>query len=333
MFTWLRIIKGLDKMELNDKITDMHLCLASPGKSLLFPGPTSITAEYDDLVKEITAYTDKIKKDDFMVTYGPYFFRGRRDRQAVDGDWLRLRRMASTPPIITELPTPMPTGVKKLVMSPHLLTGGLVYVIGAPASGKTTSCSAAVVSRLTEFGGYAYTVEDPPEMPLNGWHGKGYCSQTWVPGDSLADWQSAFRGVLRSQPSATPCILFVGEVRDAESAAALVRAASSGFLVLATGFGTDIPSSLDTLVRLASEGMELKSTLDSLSNVLRLVIHQRIVNGHLTARVLASANGRTAVAAKLREGRLTHLEGDIQYQDNQVMSGADIFMEHLKQAA
>ena len=40
--------------------------------------------------------------------------------------------------------------------------------------------------RLGSCGGAAFTVEDPPELPLNGFHGQGYCTQTWVAGDGTA---------------------------------------------------------------------------------------------------------------------------------------------------
>lgn len=314
-------------------LTDIHLCLTDISQSLVFPGPRKITIDTQQMALDLVERCKSINKDDFMVTWNNLFFRGRRDRQAVDSQWLRLRRMASESPTLDNLPSPLPGLVKRMVLSPYLSNGGLVYVIGAPGSGKTTTCAASLVSRLHEYGGYGYTVEDPPEMPLNGWHGDGYCCQTWVSGDSIADWSESLRGVLRSQPSNTRCILFVGEVRDRESATALLRAASSGFLVFATGFGTDIPSAIDSVCRLAAGDADPRSTQDAMSNVLRLVLHQRIVDGKLAIRALATTNGRTPVAIKIRDGRLTHLEGDIQFQSNQIMMGVDIFDDQLKKAA
>lgn len=317
-----------------DEITDIHLCMADLAKSLVFPGPVRIASGLMNLAQELASRTDPIVKDDFMVTVGDYFFRGRRDRQGVDGVWLRLRRMACTPPALDALPAPLPAFIRRMMCSPHLLGGGLVYVIGGPGSGKTTTCAASVVSRLREFGGYGYTVEDPPEMPLNGWHGKGYCAQTWVSGERSAEWQEAFRGVLRSQPTSTHCILFVGEVRDGDSARALIRAASSGFLVFATGFGTDIPAALDSLVRLAAGEGESKAMQESLAGVLRVVLHQRLGEGGvMMVRCLASAHARTAIAVKIREGRLAQLEGDIQFQGNQNMLGVDVFADQTHHRA
>lgn len=313
--------------------TDIHINVITPEESLVFPGPRRPTDSETRLIVSVMRRVESISKSDFMVTWNGYFFRGRRDRQVVDGEWVRLRLMADEPPRLDALPSPIPHAIRDMALSPSLLSGGLVYVIGAPGSGKTTTCSAAVVSRLETFAGYAYTMEDPPEMPLNGWHKEGYCSQTWVAGDHKADWHEAFRGALRSQPTGTPCMLYVGEVRDAESASALIRAATSGFLVFATGFGTDIPSAIDTLVRLASQDSDPKPVQDALSNVLRLVLHQRIVDGKMSIRALASANGRTPIANKIRSGMLTHLEGDIQFQANQLMMNLDIFLEQSRKVA
>ncbi len=312
------------------KFTDIHINVASPEESLVFPGPRRPTELEMDIIAAVQQRIGGSPKDDFMIAWNGWFFRGRRDRQVVDGEWLRLRRMSSMAPKLDALPSPLPSATKAMLLSPMLSGGGLVYVIGAPGSGKTTTCSAALTTRLEVFGGFAYTVEDPPEMPLNGWHGDGYCSQTWVAGDSRADWQEAFRGVLRSQPSGTHCILYVGEVRDAESASALIRAASSGFLVFATGFGTDIPAAIDSLVRLAAGDNDHKPVLDAVSSVLRLVLHQRITDGQLSVRALVSANARTAIANKIRAGMLSHLEGDLQFQANQLMSGVDIFQEQAR---
>lgn len=319
----------------NEYLTDIHIKIGDPGQSLVFPGPHRPETERERaIISTIIDRAASVNKKDFMVTVDGLFFRGRRDGQVVDGEWLRMRRMASVPPTLDTLPSPIPAGVKSMLLSPTLGAGGLVYVIGAPGAGKTTTCSAMLVSRLAAYGGYAYTVEDPPEMPLNGWHKEGYCAQTWVAGDNGAEWQEALRGVLRSQPAGTSCILYLGEVRDSNSAAAMLRAASSGFLVIATGFGTDIPSALDTLARLAGGDGDPKSVQDALASILRLAVHQRLTpEGKLVVRILASAIGRTPVANKIRSGQLNHLEGDVQFQANQLMMNLDVFGEQLKKVA
>lgn len=318
------LFNGLDKSSVFGTISDIHLCEARLGESLVFPGPRRVPPHIMPEVESLLSRCRACGKGDFMVSMNGEFFRVRHETHTVDGTWYRLRRMPPDPPELDKLPSKLPPPLVRLLMSPRLGQGGLVYVVGAPGQGKTTTASATLVSRLKEFGGFAVTVEDPPEMPLNGWHNNGYCSQTWVAGEAAADWAESFRGVLRSQPVGTSSILYVGEVRDADSAHALLRAASNGFLVIATGFGTDITSGLEALIHLAGAQA---SWLSSLSGLLRLVVHQRIVNEKMVATSLASLNAKTSVAAKLRAGTLSHLLSDIQFQSNQAMLGIDVFEE------
>lgn len=302
--------------------TDIHLCIDEMPRSLAFPGPVPAFEIGEADVRELATRCVEIERDDFLVEHGDQFFRGRRDRRAVDGTWIRLRRMVRPAADLDNLPSALPGVIKGMVLDERLSSGGIIYVVGSPASGKTTTGSAIVISRLRKHGGICYTLEDPPELPLNGWHGKGYCSQTWVAGETAEGWAEAFRGALRSQPSGSALMMYVGEVRDAESAKALMRAASSGFLVVATGFARDIASGIDGLLRLAGNSAEMYSSLAAL---LRMVIHQRIVDGHVRAMFLASDGAHSSVANKIRAGLISHLGTEIQLQQNEALHGRSPF--------
>ncbi len=313
--------------------SDVHICLDDRSKSLAYlkveggvlGGPRSALehgftlAGLDHMVGRCTS-----PREDFMVRICGRFYRARRDMFAVDGEWLRLRLIDDCR-TLDELPTPMPLGIKQMLMSPVLNAGGIIYITGQAASGKSTTAAATIVSRLRGLGGTCYTIEDPPEFPLNGWHGTGYCTQTWVDGKSTREWSEAFRGALRSQPSGTTLMMYIGEVRDSPSALALLRAAASGFLVIATGFATDIPSGIDNLLRLSRvrRGGEL-----TLSNLLRLVIYQRLEHGNLRATALASPTPYSTVASRIRHNELTHLTNDIRRQSAEQMAGRHAFQEH-----
>lgn len=302
--------------------SDIHLCIDEMERSLAFPGPVPAFQLGELDVRELASRCIHIDRDDFLVEHDKQFFRGRRDRRAIDGVWVRLRRMVRPAADLNTLPTALPTVIKEMVLDERLAAGGIIYVVGAPASGKTTTGSAIVISRLRMHGGICYTLEDPPELPLNGWHGQGYCSQTWVEGETAEGWAEGFRGALRSQPSGAALMMYVGEVRDAESAKALMRAASSGFLVVATGFATDILSGIDGLMRLGGNSSEV---LHSFAALVRLVIHQRIVDGHLRATFLASLVPYSPVANKIRAGLITHLGSDLQIQQSEALHGRTPF--------
>ena len=153
--------------------TDLYLSPRAVERSVVFPGPAPLPPGLCAAAEALIERCEAAERDDFTVEHEGTTWRVRRDRHGVDGLWYRLRRLPSAPPRLEAMPSPLPPRVAELLLSPRLLAGGLVYVTGAAGSGKTTTASATVVSRLHRFGGVAYTIEDPPELPLNGWHGPG----------------------------------------------------------------------------------------------------------------------------------------------------------------
>lgn len=300
-----------------DALSDIHIKQNQPKNSIAYRDGAPYQVEEGELtlVMELLEKINGIDRADFMVENNGMFWRGRKDKQAVDGTWFRLRKMQSKPPSLNTLPLPMAAPYKAILMSQHLRGGGLIHIAGAPGSGKTTTASAIVVSRLMEYGGVAYSVEDPPELPLNGWHGKGYCTQTWVAGDNATDWTESMRGVLRSQPTGTSVILYVGEIRDADTARAMLRAASNGFLVISTGFGSDIITSIDSFFQLV--GREYAA---SIAAILRVVVHQKIENERFMVDMLTCDNSTPQVANIIRSGQLAQLANEVLYQRNQIRS-------------
>ncbi len=311
--------------EMLQAITDIHikaqqeavssrLVLDAPG-SLVFPGAKAPHVALVGLLGDLLTKSQAVMRDDFMVEVDGVFFRGRRDVHAVDGTWLRLRKMADEPPDLDRLPSPMPAPIKTALLAPELNRGGIVLVSGGPGCGKTTSASAVLVSRLMQYGGMAYTVEDPPEMPLNGRHGAGYCAQTAVAGDKTADWVESMRGILRSQPVGTNLMLFVGEVRDVEAARMMIRASSNGFLVICTTFATDLVAAIDTYYQML--GVEFTQ---SLASMLRVVLYQRILDGRFTVECLTSEGSGSKVASIIRSRQLGMLRDEVMFQRNAALA-------------
>lgn len=315
-----RMLEGITDVHIKTEIVDRDLRLDRSG-SLLYPGALCPDERFDSAMQELLGKCRAIPREDFMVELGGVFFRGFRDTNAVDGTWFRLRKMAESPPQLDTLPSPMPLPIRAALLDPSLQRGGLILIAGGPGCGKTTTGSAIVVSRLKAFGGVAYTVEDPPEMPLNGRHGQGYCTQTMVKGEGAANWVESMRGVLRSQPVGSNLMLFLGEVRDAETARTMVRAASNGFLVICTTFGTDLVSSVDSLYQLLGQ-----EYANSLSAVIRLVVYQKILpGGRFVVESLVSEGASSRVAAIIRSRTLNSLRDEILYQRNAMAAGQNLF--------
>lgn len=104
---------------------------------------------------------------------------------------------------------------------PRLHRPGLLIVAGATGSGKTTTIH-ALLQTLDREKLHIVTLEDPIEYILSG------VSQIAI-GQNVC-FQDALRSVLRQDPD----VIFLGEIRDSETAAVAIRAALTGHTVLAT---------------------------------------------------------------------------------------------------
>lgn len=166
---------------------------------------------------------------------------------------------------------------------------GAVLFAGPSASGKTTTAYTALRRRLAQGGGTlrALTVEDPVEYRL------AEVVQLEADPSRGLDGATLLRAALRHDAD----VLMVGEVRDAESAALLIRAGMTGHLALGTIHAGD---AAEALVRLLNFGV---SPTD-LATVLRGVVGQRLVRRPCCAAGCAACGatgyrGRTAAVELL----------------------------------
>jgi type II secretory ATPase GspE/PulE/Tfp pilus assembly ATPase PilB-like protein len=136
---------------------------------------------------------------------------------------------------------------------------GLLLLAGPTGSGKTTTLYAGLRGHAMS-GKNIMTVEDPVEYRMPS------AVQTQVNRKSGYDFASAIRHFLRHDPD----IMLVGEIRDAETAAAASRAAETGHLVLST---LHVNNVFSVPSRLTSMGLERQAIADTLMGV----INQRLV--------------------------------------------------------
>ena len=136
---------------------------------------------------------------------------------------------------------------------------GIVVVTGPTGSGKTTTLYAALSDVATSEVN-VMTVEDPIEYELSG------ITQIQVETKRNVTFASALRSILRQDPD----VIFVGEIRDAETAEVAAQAAATGHLVLATLHTNDAMSAVS---RLSDLGLD-RATI---SSVLRGAVAQRLV--------------------------------------------------------
>lgn len=312
------------KLKLAD-FTDVALCSKDLGDSYVAPGPIRLPEHLRYSAGSALQQCEQMRLEhphleDFIVEHEGVRWRVRRDPNAVDGTWFRLRRNPEVAPCLDTLPGKLPSVITTTLTHKALCGGGMVMIVGAPGAGKTHTGSATVVSRLRKFGGIAYTIENPPEHALNGWHGEGRCTQTYVDGDG---WAFSLRGALRSQPANMPSMLFVGEIREKEAAEVALQAAASGFLVITTAFGQDAPNGIDNYTQMISADRSA-----ALASLLKVVIHQqKMGDDNILASILVNPAPSSRVGVAIRRKNLAALEEQRRVQHNLVLEGADLWKE------
>lgn len=211
-------------------------------------------------------------KSSYSVVYEGFFFRVERT-VSMYGVMFCMRKMPKKVPDLVSLGYP-PALIRYLSTLGN--ASGLILLGGATGSGKTTTISSLLREYLIRSGGFAYTIEDPFEMPLDGeYHAAngsiGLCKQTQPVND---DWGASLRSALRSRPR----YILVGEIRTPEAASECLRASTSGHLVLSTIHANNVADAIDALVKHASGGeMSEELAFDLLSRGLLGVIHQQLV--------------------------------------------------------
>jgi type IV pilus assembly protein PilB len=169
---------------------------------------------------------------------------------------------------------------------------GIVVVTGPTGSGKTTTIYAALKELATEQVNIM-TVEDPVEYELPG------LTQIQVEPRQGVTFTSALRAVLRQDPD----VIFIGEIRDRETAEVAVQASRTGHLVLTTLHTND---AIGILRRLADLGLDSVAIVDTLRGALAQRLIRRVcpscakpVEGDLPAEELELAR-RTGVDPPVR---------------------------------
>lgn len=237
---------------------------------------------------------------------------------SIQGPVYALRRMPQSVPSLTDLG--LDPALRKVLMSEHLNRGGLVLICGETGQGKSTTCAATIKERMFNLGSFCLTVEDPPEMPLHGVHGSGRCYQTEVQSGNFAQ---AMKGAMRCFPTVNGSMLYVGETRDHETAAEVLRIAMNGNLVFTTIHASDVANSLKRLLSMASQTMGADAK-DILSSVFRVGMHQVLeeqrplpgqpMRKKLYNTFLLSHGASSPVANKIRREEIDALTTDIQQQ-------------------
>lgn len=182
-----------------------------------------------------------------------------------------IRHINNKIPRIAELG--LPRSLEKLVM----LDRGLILVVGAAGSGKSTTLASMLDYRNNNRGGHIVCIEDPIEFLHD--HKQSIIDQREV-GLDTHSFREALRNVLRESPD----VIMIGEIRDRESMQHALHYSETGHLVLATLHATNTVQAVERIVNLFPEETR-HQTLSDISMNLAAIIGQRLVPGVEKKRV------------------------------------------------
>jgi twitching motility protein PilU len=182
--------------------------------------------------------------------------------------------------ITADMPRLDALGLPEVVGELTLLKRGLVLMVGATGSGKSTTLAAMINYRNENSSDHIVTIEDPIEFLHT--NKRSLVNQREV-GLDTKSYSRALRGVVRAAPD----VILIGEVRDKEGMEAAISLSGTGHLVLATLHANNCAESLDRIINMFPREQHNQIFLD-LSQYLRAIMAQRLVMGKDGRRVAAA---------------------------------------------
>ena len=159
-------------------------------------------------------------------------------------------------------------GLPDILKDISLTKRGLVIVVGATGSGKSTTLAAMIDWRNEQTHGHIITIEDPIEFVHP--HKNCVVTQREV-GLDTDNWEIALKNTLRQAPD----VILMGEVRDRETMEHAIVFAETGHLCVATLHANSTNQALDRVVNFFPEERRQQLLMD-LSLNLRAMISQRL---------------------------------------------------------
>src|ERR1700736_1982295 len=159
----------------------------------------------------------------------------------------------------------LPDSLKDIVMTKR----GLVLVVGATGSGKSTSLAAMIDHRNRNSAGHIVTVEDPVEFVHQSQ--QSLITHREV-GIDTHSWHNALKNTLRQAPD----VILIGEIRDTETMEHAIAFAETGHLCLGTLHSNSANQTIDRIINFFSEERR-KQLLMDLSSNLCAIVSQRLI--------------------------------------------------------
>jgi len=161
----------------------------------------------------------------------------------------------------------LPPVLRELVMEQR----GLILMVGATGSGKSSSLAAMLDYRNVNAAGHILTIEDPIEFLHK--HKKSIVNQREV-GLDTHTYAEALKNAMREAPD----VIMIGEIRDTETMESAIAFSETGHLCLSTLHSNNADQTMERILNFFPEPAH-KNVLMNLSLNLRAIVSQRLVIG------------------------------------------------------
>jgi twitching motility protein PilU len=156
---------------------------------------------------------------------------------------------------------------------------GLVLMVGATGSGKSTTLAAMIDHRNENTSNHIITIEEPIEF-LH--HNKQSIVNQRELGLDTKSYDRALKSAMREAPD----VVLIGEIRDRETMQAAITLAGTGHLCIATLHANNASETLDRIINMFPQNQHRQIFMD-LSHYLEAIIAQRLVVGRNGRRLPA----------------------------------------------
>ena len=173
-------------------------------------------------------------------------------------------------------------GLPPIIKDISLTKRGLVLVVGATGSGKSTTLAAMIDHRNSNEPGHIISVEDPIEFVHR--HKKSIVSQREI-GFDTHSYANALKNTLRQAPD----VILIGEIRDTETMEAAITFAETGHLCLGTLHSNNANQAIERIMNFFPQERHAQIYLQ-LSLNLRAIVSQRLI---------PSVDGKRAAAMEI----------------------------------
>jgi twitching motility protein PilT len=319
-------IFSLLKIGKSKRASDLHLVVGSPatfridGYLEAADGIASLTAE--DINEAFLQITTPEEREQFhrhleldfgysLPDVGRLRCNAAQQRGSIS---LAVRLLPPKIPTIDELE--LPQICKELAVKPR----GLVIITGPTGSGKSTTMAAMIQYLNTNQTRHVVTIEDPIEYV----HSSIKCAITQRQlGTDTLSFSNALKHILRQDPD----VILVGEMRDPETADAVLTVAETGHLILTTGHAPSSTQAIERVIDLFPPHQRHLAQVRLASLLIGALCQALVPRADGSGRVAAVEVmlGNPAVKSLVREGKVYQLP-------NVIRTHRDIGMISLDEA-